>query len=83
LWRIEEMENKRLGYDETYENSKGDPEEEDKNAKEVDASIWLIYLLKYRGSARVEASCYDGSFKFKTLVDWIGKLERYFEYVNV
>jgi hypothetical protein len=31
----------------------------------------------------VEVSCYDGSLKAETLIDWIGELERYFEYENV
>ena len=43
----------------------------------------LIYFLKDRGSARVEVPCYDGSLKSKTLIDWIGELEIYFEYESV
>jgi hypothetical protein len=43
----------------------------------------LISFLKDRGNARVEVSCYNGSIKEKTLVDWIGEIERYFEYENV
>jgi len=31
----------------------------------------------------VEVLCYDGSLKAETLIDWIGELERYFEYENV
>jgi hypothetical protein len=53
------------------------------NVEEVDPTVWLIYFLKDRGSARVEVSCYDGSLKAKTLIDWIGELKRYFEYENV
>jgi hypothetical protein len=43
----------------------------------------LIYYLSNRGSAKVEVSCYDGSLKDKTLIDWIREIERYFEYENV
>jgi hypothetical protein len=39
--------------------------------------------VKDIGSARVEVSCYDGNLKDETLIDWIRKLERYFEYENV
>jgi len=45
--------------------------------------VCLIYFLKGKGSARVEVSCYDGSLKSKTLIDYIGEIERYFEYENV
>jgi hypothetical protein len=39
--------------------------------------------LSNRGSAKVEVSCYDGSLIVDVLIDWIGELERYFEYENV
>jgi hypothetical protein len=51
--------------------------------KEADPTTWLISFLKDRGSARVEVSYYDGSLKEETLIDWIGELERYFEYENI
>jgi hypothetical protein len=43
----------------------------------------LISFLKDRGSIRGEVSCYDGSLKGETLIDWIRELEIYFEYENV
>jgi hypothetical protein len=39
--------------------------------------------LSNRGSEKVEVSCYDGSLRVDVLIDWIGELERYFEYENV
>jgi hypothetical protein len=38
---------------------------------------------KGKQSARVVVSCYDGSLKYETLIDWIGELKRYFEHENV
>ena len=32
---------------------------------------------------RVVISCYDGSLKDETLIDWIGEIKIYFEYHNV
>ena len=43
----------------------------------------MISYLSNRGSARVEVSCYDGNLRDDVLIDWIGELERYFEYENV
>ena len=43
----------------------------------------MISFLSNIGSVRVEVLCYDSSLKAKTLIDWIGELERYFEYENV
>ena len=40
----------------------------------------MISYLSNRGSTRVEVSCYDGSLRDETLIDWIGAIERYFEY---
>jgi hypothetical protein len=45
--------------------------------------LGLISYLSNRGSAKVEVSCYDGSLRVDVLIDWIGELERYFEYENV
>ena len=48
-----------------------------------DLVVRLISYLSKRGSVRVEVSCYDVSLRAKTLIDWIGELERYFKYNNV
>ncbi|CAF1487351.1 unnamed protein product [Adineta steineri] len=34
-------------------------------------------------NAKVEVSSYDGNLRIDVLIDWIGELERYFEYENV
>jgi hypothetical protein len=80
--RIEELENRRNGDDEVY----SEPEEEiedERDGDERDPTTRLISYLSNRGSAKVEVSCYDGSLRDDVLIDWIGELERYFEYENV
>jgi hypothetical protein len=58
--------------------SQEDKIEEEKNVEEGDPTLHLVSFLKDKGSARVEVSCYDGSLKVETLIDWIGEIERYF-----
>ena len=80
--RIEELENRRNGNEET--DSKVEEKiEEEYNAREVDPVVHLISFLINRGNAKVEVSCYDGFLRDEALIDWIGGLERYFEYENV
>jgi hypothetical protein len=76
------MENRKLGDDETNSKSEDDPEEE-RNVEELDPMKCLISFLKDRGNARVEVSCYDGSFNVETLIESIEEFERYFEFENV
>ena len=77
---IEELENCRNEDDEDSE-----PEEEIKDewdGDERDPTARMISHLSNMGSAKVEVSCYDGSLRDNVLIDWIGELERYFEYEN-
>ena len=53
------------------------------DVKERDPTVRLISYLSNRGSVRVEVSCYSGTLGDDVLIDWIGELERYFEYENV
>jgi hypothetical protein len=79
LRRIEELENHRNGDDEVY----SDPKEEIKDKRdddERDPTTRMILYLSNRGSARVEVSCYDCILRVDVLIDWIGEIERYFEY---
>jgi hypothetical protein len=81
--RIEELENRQIGDVGAIADSESKDEmEEERNVDERDSVKRLISFLKDRGNARVEVSFYDGSLKAKTLVDWIGKQERYIEYEN-
>lgn len=43
----------------------------------------LTSFLSKKGNAKLEVSCYNGGLKFEALIDWMGELERYFEYENV
>jgi hypothetical protein len=79
---MEELENRRIG-DAIGDIESEDDIEEEQNVEEGDPTIQLISFMKDKGSARVEVSCYDGSLKYGTLNDWIGELERYFDYENV
>jgi hypothetical protein len=76
------LENRRNGEVELDYESEEEIEVE-QNVEEGDPTMCLISFLSNRGSARVEVLCYDGSLKAETLIDWIGELERYFEYENV
>jgi len=80
---IEELENRMLGDVETGSESKEEPKGEEQNVEEEDLVVCLISFLKDGDSARIEVSCYDGILKAKTLINWIGELERYFEYENI
>jgi hypothetical protein len=76
------LENRRNGeaeLDSEYEEEI----EVEHNDEEGDPIVRLISFLSNIGSARVEFSCYDGSLRDETLIDWTGELERYFEYENV
>jgi hypothetical protein len=79
---IEELENRGNGETELDSDSEEDIEVE-QNAEEGDSTVRSISLLSNKGSTRVEVSCYDGSMRAGTLIDWIRELERYFEYENV
>jgi hypothetical protein len=80
--RIEELENRRNGEVELDSESEEEIEVE-QNDEEGDPTMHLISFLSNRGSVRVEFLCYDGSLKDETIIDWIGEIERYFEYENV
>ena len=80
--RIEELENCRNRDDEVYSNLEEEIEDE-QDSNERDPAAKLILYLSNRGSAKVEVSCYDDSLIVYVLIDWIGELERYFEYANV
>jgi hypothetical protein len=76
------LENRRNGEAELDYESEEEVEDE-QNVEEGDPAAHLISFLSNIGSVRVEVLCYDSSLKAKTLIDWIGELERYFEYENV
>jgi hypothetical protein len=73
---IEELENRGNGETELASDSEEDIEVE-QNAEEGDSTVCSISLLSNKGSTRVEVSCYDGSMRAETLIDWIRELERY------
>ena len=51
---------------------------EDHNNQGNGPGLRLIVFSKDRGDARIEVSCSNGSLKVDVMIDWIGKVERYF-----
>jgi hypothetical protein len=79
--RIEESKNHRNGDDEVYSEPKEEIEYE-QEGDEREPTTRMIFYLSNRGSEKVEVSYYYGSMRVNVLIDWIGEIERYFEYEN-
>lgn len=59
-----------------------DSEEVRPSRQSVDEAVGQA-IRGSRGKAKVEAPCFGGSLNLKDLLDWIGYLEKYFEWEEI
>ena len=76
------MENRRK-LDAKVDSKKEEEIEEEHDVEEIDLATRMISYLRNRGTTRVEVSYHDANMRADVLIDWIGELERYFDYENV